>query len=383
MNNEWWVDLAKLDHDQKGILGLSLDEDHLILGPPGSGKTNLLLLRANYVAKLNPNILVVVFGRTLREFLARGAGQYKFGADRIKTSARCFYDILREYGRSSPAESLPFEEVRKELVERVRALRADLNSPPFDAVFLDEAQDFLPDEIEVFKSLSKRFFAVADSRQQLYRGGACLKHFEQVCNVHTLRYHYRNGVNIRRLADSIGAGMPSYIHTLPTCRYDEDRMPSSVEWHELDFERQVKAIVGSITIQTKAFPNEMLAIICPTNSDVKRMHAALESTSIGKLVVMQNSVEGYSTFDPSKPVCLTTMHGCKGLEFRAVHGAMMESLRRFPLQRNLIFTLTTRAKTTLSLYGDPIPPFVKSAILAVEPAGDLPPISSAFGGDVE
>lgn len=383
MNNEWWVDIAKLDQDQSGILSLSLDEDHLVIGPPGSGKTNLLLLRANYVSKVTPNILVVVFGRTLREFLFRGAGQYQFDHDRLKTSARCFYEILREYGREAPSGELPYEEVRKELVERVRALRAGLDTPPLDAVFLDEAQDFLPDEIAVFKSLAKRFFAVADSRQQLYRGGSSLSHLEDSCKVHKLRHHYRNGVNICRLADSIGKGMPSYDSTRPTCKYSEDTIPSSFNWFELDFDAQVKSIVESIQIEVKAFPNEMLAVICPRNSDVNRMHAALMSTTIANLIVRQSSTEGYSNFDPLTPVCLTTMHGCKGLEFRAVHGAMLESLRRFPLQRNMIFTLTTRAKTTLKLYGDPIPPFLKSAILEIEPSESLPPISKAFGGDAE
>ncbi len=38
MNSEWWVDLAKLDIDQEGILRLSLEEDHVILGPPGAGR---------------------------------------------------------------------------------------------------------------------------------------------------------------------------------------------------------------------------------------------------------------------------------------------------------------------------------------------------------
>ncbi len=380
MNSEWWVDLSKLDEDQEGILNLGLEEDHLILGPPGCGKTNLLLLRANWVSQVTPNILVVVFGRTLREFIARGSGQYKFDIDKLKTSARCFFELLREYDRPAPSSDLPFEQVRQELVERTRALRANLDAPPYDAVFLDEAQDFLPDEIDVFKSLGNRVFAVADSRQQLYTGGSGVQRLEATCNVHRLRFHYRNGVDICRLADSIGKGMPSYEKTLPTCRYPEDTLPSSFEWLELDFDKQVKSIVDRIQIQTKAFPNDMLAIVCPKNSDVDRMHHALQSTSIADKIVKQSSGDGYSTFNVKAPVCLTTMHGCKGLEFRAVHGAMMESLRRFPLQRNLIFTLTTRAKTSLTLYGDPIPPFVKSAILAISPPADLPPISRAFGG---
>lgn len=381
MNNEWWVDLAKLDHDQQGILSLPQDEDHLVLGPPGSGKTNLLLLRANYLSKHDaPNVLVVVFGRALREFLGKGAEQYAFDIDNLKTSARCFYDILHEYGHATPDRDLPFEEVRLELVERVRALRSGLEAPPYDAVFLDEAQDFLPEEVTVFRSLAKRLFAVADSRQQLYRGGSSLESLEASCRVHRLQYHYRNGVNICRLADSIGKGMASYDMTLPTCRYNESSNRSSFEWLECDFEDQVEHLVARIEIDLRAFPGEMIAVICPKNADLNRMHEALLSTPVASRIVKQSSSDGYTAFDSNTPVCLTTMHGCKGLEFRTVHGAMMESLRKFPLQRNLIFTLVTRAKTSLTLYGNPIPPFVKSAILAIEPPEEFKPLSSAFGG---
>ena len=123
MNAEWWVDSAQLDPDQEAVIGLPLDQDFLVLGPPGSGKTNLLLLRANYVAQAgSPNILVVVFGRALRKFITRGSGHYQFDAERIKTSTGCFYDLLKQYGHNRPPEDLPFERVRIELVERVRAL---------------------------------------------------------------------------------------------------------------------------------------------------------------------------------------------------------------------------------------------------------------------
>ena len=36
----WWFDITDLDDDQKDVIELPPDGDYLILGPPGSGKTN-------------------------------------------------------------------------------------------------------------------------------------------------------------------------------------------------------------------------------------------------------------------------------------------------------------------------------------------------------
>jgi superfamily I DNA/RNA helicase len=380
MNAEWWVDATRLDKDQEAVMRLPLDDDFLVVGPPGSGKTNLLLLRANYVAQAgSPNILIVVFGRTLREFIVRGSERYQFDAERVKTSTGCFFDLLKQYGQDRPPENLLFEQVRLELVERVRALRASLPNPPFDAIFLDEAQDFLPEEIDIFCSLGRRIFAVADPKQKVYSGQIGLTSLKERCTQHVLTHHHRNGVAICRIADALGSGMPSYDAMLPTSHYDEGRRASTLVAESLPFEQQVARIVKDLNIQTKAYPGDLFAVLCPRRVDVDMMYEALSAADIEAPVKRQSFDEGYESLEQGTQVCVTTIHGCKGLEFRAVHAAMLESLRRFPLQRNLVFTLTTRAKTSLSLYGDPLPAFVQSALLSVEPLTELPPLDRAFG----
>ena len=57
MNETWWVDPSQLDVDQKKVIRAGADQDLLILGPPGSGKTNLLLLRDNYL-RVRPIIML-------------------------------------------------------------------------------------------------------------------------------------------------------------------------------------------------------------------------------------------------------------------------------------------------------------------------------------
>ena len=89
MSETWWVGEDELDEDQKDVIALPLSGNHLITGPPGSGKTNLLLLRGNYMTLAGkPDIEVIVFSRTLQEFIASGAKRYAFPPDKVQTSRK-------------------------------------------------------------------------------------------------------------------------------------------------------------------------------------------------------------------------------------------------------------------------------------------------------
>lgn len=52
MSGTWWIDESELLDEQIRVLEEDLDSDIILKGPPGSGKTNLLLLRANHLGKL-------------------------------------------------------------------------------------------------------------------------------------------------------------------------------------------------------------------------------------------------------------------------------------------------------------------------------------------
>ena len=71
-------------------------------GPPGSGKTNLLLLRANYLTnRAHANLAVIVFNATFREFIRSGADRYDFDMRNVQTSASLLDNLLREAGKAS------------------------------------------------------------------------------------------------------------------------------------------------------------------------------------------------------------------------------------------------------------------------------------------
>src|SRR4051794_4001902 len=70
----WWAQRNQLDRHQIELIEtLGLGDNHLVLGPPGSGKTNVLLRRAQFArSQGQANVLVLTFTRALTEFLKTG-----------------------------------------------------------------------------------------------------------------------------------------------------------------------------------------------------------------------------------------------------------------------------------------------------------------------
>lgn len=101
MEITWWTKPTQLDAEQRKVLALPAEGSRLVLGPPGSGKTNLLLLRASYLHRLKVrNIAIITLGRVLREFLATGLDNYPFSGDKIQTYYRWATTLLRDNGIS-------------------------------------------------------------------------------------------------------------------------------------------------------------------------------------------------------------------------------------------------------------------------------------------
>lgn len=371
MNDEWWKNENGLGVEQRTMMNLGLSENHLILGPPGCGKTNLLMLRAKYLALSGrSNVLVVVFGRVLKEFLLRGCDKYGIEPSKVTTSIKWLYDILREFGVPQPHSNRPFSEIRTELIEKARAaVLKHSGAPLYDAVLVDEAQDFSEDEIDVFCQIGKSIFAVGDSNQAIYSASTGLAKLESVCRVHRLTAHYRNGLQICRFADAIASSFRDHVPLVNSYQYPELKMESSVVFQKCgSFDEQMKHLVGSLVRQRAAYPRELIGVVCPLVSDVEKVFEHLQRTELGTSLVLQTHDSGYVDFNGEGAICLSTIHGTKGLEFRAVHCLGLESLYKFSFQRRLMFTLATRAKTALTIYSvGELPGYINSALDSLQP----------------
>lgn len=382
MNETWWVDPKQLNQEQRRIIELPLGGSHLITGPPGSGKTNLLLLRANYMTLANqPNIHIIVFTKTLQEFIAAGGAQYAFPASKVQTCMSWQGRFLKSFGVSlSPPQD--FSAKRLYLIEEIKKLlQSGKGRKVYDAILLDEAQDYLPDEITIFKQVSRTLFASAHTKQKIYKGIDTTYLLETLTDEkHSLNYHYRIGTRICRLADALLTGDQEEL-LLPTSNYDEVAHPSSVELFRCaNFDEEARRIIENLSVQVRAYPDELLGILSPRRDDTFRIWERLMDSDLASLCVLQVS-GSHSEFDPDTRICVSTVHAAKGLEFRALHIAECNDFDGQPHERNMVYTAITRAKTSLSLYcSAAIPGYLEKALKALEPLPDLPSLEAVFGG---
>lgn len=383
MKETWWVNPEQLDDEQKKVISLSMEDSYLIIGPPGSGKTNLLLLRANYLTKAGyPNILILVFGRTLEKFLITGASKYQFSTRKIITSCRWMLKFLYQHDIRVEMNN-EFEKSRKLLLDEMNKLVKRKNiSNIYEVILLDEAQDYLPGEIEIFDRLSKKIFAVADSRQKIYTGADPLDIIENIVSeTCELIYHYRNGIKICRLADGLAKESEDFSPLTPTSNYDENAIPSSIELIKCaDIHEQSEKIIEKIKSQLKAYPEEYIGIICPRHEELQQICRLILESPLGSRAIIQKPNDKCVSFSVDKPIIICTLHAAKGLEFRALHIAGFEFIHRFQKQRNMAFTGVTRAKTSISVYySNGLPGYFEQAYVNMNRPPRIPELDELFG----
>lgn len=382
MNETWWRDSKQLREEQRSVINLSPETSHLLVGPPGSGKTNLLLLRANYIYLAgHKNILVLVLTRTLQEFIAAGGTNYKFPVNKVKTTRRWQLDFLREYNESVDLSG-SFEDQRKRIVEKISLVAEERHlGRLYDTILIDEAQDLLPAEVTLFNNLSRHIFATADPQQKIYSipdSFPAVK--ETIDEEHRLQYHYRIGRNICKLADALQKGNRDHRRLSDFCNYDEAARPSSAELRDVkDFDKQIESSLDLLVSQLDAYPEELIGIMCPTTEKTLRVWDRIRSSEFGKIAVLQGGGEN-APFRPETRLCVSTLHSAKGLEFRAAHVLGCESLEGSPHSINLTYTAITRTKTSLTMYySQYVPGFLEQAFEDLELEHHAPSLDDIFG----
>lgn len=357
MNKTWFRSVKELDDDQKAFIKLPPHGRHSLTGPPGSGKTNLLLLRAEFLAGSGEkNVLIVTYTRALADFIRTGIGASGLiSPQQIKTYHSWATDhIFQNLGQRAVEKDANFDEkVREEILALVQDANSKLPTPKlYSAIFVDEAQDLTCAELEALLSLSDNVCICGDARQGIYQRNGLEVATKMGLQQHTLKRHFRIGQRVAKVADRLMPPPNGQSGLEATSNYNpREQGESSAKLHPCDSrDEQFAKMLALIRIQLDAFAGDTIGVFCGAKDTRKELRERFDATELADKVAV-HGVDVDSSFMGGRPIHVITIHGAKGTEFRAVHMYATEELANFPLNRSRLgFTAITRAKTALNAY---------------------------------
>lgn len=357
MNNSWWRSLGQLNPAQRAFIALPKEGRYALDGPPGSGKTNLLLLRAQYIAGGGErNVLIITFTKTLRNFIRSGIGEKGLiSTDQIQTYHSWAAKHVMEYlDLKKDTKGIVFnDEAREDLLAKVQEANKKIpSSKLYDAIFVDEIQDLTAVELDVLLRLSDKICICGDTKQGIYKKDGFDISAKLGLDTHSLQHHFRIGPNIARVADKLIPPEAGAVPLEGSSGYNVNEMgESTAKLHSCGSrDEQFNTMLNLIRVQLDAFNEDTIGIFCGKRESVVELKEKFNKTDLSDCVVF-HGIDTDASFIGSKRIHVLTIHGSKGTEFRSVHIYGIEELANYPLnQTKLAYTAVTRARTSLNAY---------------------------------
>lgn len=330
-----------LDVEQSSAAQRSVNDVLLISGPPGSGKTLVLVARARWLAMLRPEweLLVLVYNRLLARHLEKMLEHLP------NVHVSTFGLFAHSCGhRISLNEDSDSKRDVKAILERGL-------EPTVDALFIDEWQDFRPAWVEYalahLRSGQGGACFAGDEKQAIYRDDPPMEALRKrkVERVQ-LRRPYRS---TRQILEVVGR----LTETFETSSADlaPEGVPVDLVWAE-DWNGQAAVIAWEVErmLDSGERDPENIAILGTQRVAImNRMVTALEERGIPYKVL-----DGSELPDPGC-VSLLTVHQSKGYEFDVVMLMGLEALPKLTNQPGraqhcrLGFVGPTRARDLLMM----------------------------------
>jgi superfamily I DNA and RNA helicase len=225
-------EIEALDEDQSRA-ALSLKAGHqLVKGPPGCGKTLVLIHRCGFLRKYRPGmkrILLVCYNIALASYLKRLLQEKGIGVGEDGIQVAHFYEICQKV----LGMKVEFDNPDPGYYETILQLAQEAlgNNPPeaiaYDALLVDEGQDFRDDMLKILLALLRpggELVIALDPYQDLYRKDSTWRSIGiEARGTRQLKRVYRNTREIARFArrfiggESQEAPQLELFQTNPSC----------------------------------------------------------------------------------------------------------------------------------------------------------------------
>lgn len=282
------------------------------MGPPGSGKTVILLHRASRLKKRKERLQLVMYMRVLSRYVDSIAQDLDIEGD-VATFHSWFCHYYRKIVGREPRQLADFIYDWPDVLQRFGKSKSVAQSMP--SVLIDEGQDLPKEFYLVCNYMAKNVTIFADENQRLTEHQSTLREIEtfasiqQVCQ---LKRNYRNTKPIAELAQTFYCGLPTGVPELP------DR---NGEFPTIQGFDRVYDSVEAIAQYERTNSDRHIGVFLPTLDLVKKYWNRLQGKT-------RNAVQHYDSKDPScnvekldfdRPgIFLCAYPSAKGLEFDTV-----------------------------------------------------------------
>jgi hypothetical protein len=374
----------RLRYDNRGLdesqerLALQLGSGHQIIkGPPGSGKTLVLIQRCVYLYKYHPKVkrvLFVCYNIALVSYIRQLLLNKGVNIGEPDIQICHFFElcskIIKEPVHFENENSEYYEGVTKKTLDKLSEAKDAVE--PFDAIFIDEAQDFNERMLEILMALHRPggdLVVALDSFQDLYKRRRSWKTLgiHAIGRTRNLKQVYRNTQEIfefsqRFLNDERGDQNQQLALLPPSSSYHGDqpllRPFPNLEAIEVFLVKDLRAWINrgdykrseiAIIYDDKIYGSAQFAY--DNRALPMGIFKQLEDAGIPAQWVSQD-VGTKESFDvTTDKISLISIHSSKGLDFDLVyllgvdHINLTDSLRKNLV--TLLYVAMTRAKHRL------------------------------------
>ncbi len=312
---------SQLTREQRSIVELRPDRHHLVLGPPGSGKTQVLLHRARWLrdrAKTPPNrFRIFVFTNVLSQFIRQSLDYLSIPQDTVQTFDEWCGELWDKLvgGKKpkvpAPGRGFNYPAIRRGVAAAIQ--KSPLPAPLLDFAMVDEGQDLNGPAYQILRGTVSHVSVFADARQQIFDDGLdeaeILTSLGVSQQTASLLPAYRNSPDIAKLASYFGNHFDGMNYTA------KDRQKPSF-FVAADWDDEIDQIGKIIREQMRL--NHKVCIIVPTNRDLYGVAKRLgeRGVTVEKATPPRGGAPpaDFNTLTPK----ISTYHSAKGLTFDCV-----------------------------------------------------------------
>lgn len=369
-------EIKALDFDQEEFAKRIPLGHYMVTGIPGSGKTVILLSRAVYLIKENPDwrILILTYNKSLSHKLN---SQLERIAENLKQDAindinlenieiRNFHsEVSRLLGRMRKPENMDNDVWFND--ESVK-LASEKAYPIYDAILIDEYQDFYMNWISLCLKLCKEYtndtsdkifkniFLAGDRLQSIYNRneiswksiGINMQGRSKFLKTsyRSAKQHLNLALNFLRNDKILKKDVDKfYVDELNNQELDAVNN-GSVEFLTGNF-----AMIGDkiIELKKKGYKNEDFLILCPS----KNCCDSVKQKSSSSIKYEMEYIKDLT--DETKNIILTTYHSSKGLEAKVVFLTEIDKIyvsndASDQIKRKILYVGMTRASEKLYIH---------------------------------